>query len=402
LILTLSIHPIVRRQRLFQGFEGSDIMNQTRRRRLKFLAVITVALCVGCQRAEEVTVQRIPKNESGYQTLGNAPDSIGQSGLSVPARELSPEEISDRMMVAIYPLDSAMWFFKLNGSIADVEQLEGELIRFFETVEFKNGEPTWELPDSWKEGGERPMRFATLLVGEESAPLELAISSLPAPQDLLLNINRWLGQMSLPAIQQAELGACTKPLKSSIDGALLFDVNGQFGGGMMPGNMGMPAGTASAGRIAPVRKGDRSLATASLPTAQQPDGWDVGPTNIMVPLRYQKQEDDRQAQISITSLPAAANEWEPNVKRWAEEVGLLELSAEELASRTSTLEIDGLTGKRIRLIPDDPEKARGVVAGMVKQRDTAWFIKLSGDKQLVQDSESVLDELLSTIKWPAQ
>lgn len=367
---------------------------------LPLLIGMAAALSVGCQSEDPIIVQRIPKAESGYQALRNRsrssevsePDSLGKS-------ELQPEEITDRMIVAVYPLESAMWFFKLNGTIAEMENVETPLIQFFENVQFVDGNPKWELPENWSEGSARPMRFATLMVGGGPKSLELAISSLPAPQDLLLNVNRWLDQMSLSKIDSGDLGRFTKPLNSSIEGALVFDVSGRFGGGMMASSRGLASVDSSAERPRSSTISNSS-SSRTIPRAQKPTGWGDGPTNAMVPIRYQKEENDRKIQISIIPLPAAANEWEPNVNRWAGEVELSELSPEEFEKRTSAIEVDGIEGKMIRLIPHEDSNSRGTIAAMIKQADVAWFIKLSGDKQLVLDNESAFQDFLGTVKLP--
>lgn len=355
------------------------------------LVIVIAALTVasGCQPAEQITTQRSPKSESGYLANRNPAQLNNPGGLS-PAPPLTP----DRMLVAAYPLDSAMWFFKLNGTIEQIQSVEPEVIKFFESIEFADGSPKWELPPKWIKGQARPMRFATLRIGESKPPLEMAISDLPAPQDLLFNINRWRGQMSLPPIKQEELDSSKKPLKSKIDKSWLFDVNGRYQGSMMgqgmrppmQGNFDQPA----------------AISEPAPPQAKMPEGWEPGPTSAIVPLRFQKQIGSGTAQISVSRLPAAVNEWDPNVALWAEQVELQELTADQLKERTRAVEIDGVSGSLIRLIPDDESKAKGTIGVMVKHNEWAWFIKLTGDRKIVAENEETFIEFLKTIKLPSE
>jgi hypothetical protein len=361
------------------------------------LVLAALAVTCGCQPTEQITIQRIPKSESGY--LANRQTSqFGPAELKSPTGPLTPDQIKDRMLVAVYPLDSAMWFFKLNGTIDQVQSVEPEVLKFFESIEFDNESPKWELPEKWIKGEDRPMRFATLRIGNAEPPVELAISSLPSPQDLLLNINRWRDQMSLPAISRQELDSSTKPLKSKTEKAVLFDVKGRFKGGMLGQNMG----AVKRGPVAPATPTKDPIAqpTASV-QATAPSGWQPGQTSGMVPIRYQKQSDSGTAQISIIPLPAAANEWEPNVTRWAGEVELQDLTASQLKERTSPVQVDGASGSLVRLIPDVESKAKGTIGVMVKQDDLAWFVKLSGDRKIVAESEETFMEFLKTIKLPS-
>ncbi len=198
---------------------------------IRLLFLIAVLTATGCQPEESVTIQRVPKEQSGY--LSYRQNSAASQGGASAMVALTPEQMTDRMLVAIYPLESAMWFFKINGTMEQVKPWETELIEFFESIKFEAGPPKWELPENWTMGEARPMRFATLRIGAANPPLELSISSLPAPQDVLLNINRWRGQMGLSTIKQDQLEDATRPLKSNVDNAILFDVVGKFGGGMM-------------------------------------------------------------------------------------------------------------------------------------------------------------------------
>lgn len=69
------------------------------------------------------------------------------------------------------------------------------------------GAPAWTVPERWVTvPGERPMRFATFEVPDESGPIEVAVTQFPGHVGgELANINRWRGQMGLPAATEADL-----------------------------------------------------------------------------------------------------------------------------------------------------------------------------------------------------
>ncbi len=65
----------------------------------------------------------------------------------------------------------------------------------------------WTVPERWVTvPGERPMRLATFEIPDEAGPIEVAVTQFPGRVGgELANINRWRGQMGLPAAAEAEL-----------------------------------------------------------------------------------------------------------------------------------------------------------------------------------------------------
>jgi hypothetical protein len=354
----------------------------------------------GCRPEQEIVKHRIPKSQSGLEALQEPAQPIAQT----PTTEKRTP--TDRMVVAIFSLDDATWFFKLNGTIEQVEKTQSQWKPFLESVAFANGQPTWKLPEGWTEGDEKPMRFATLRIDDFDPPLELAISSLGSNQDLLLNVNRWRGQMGLSPISQSELDQDTSNLASPTQSAVLFDVVGNLSGG------GMMAPFANRGDVRPPFAGSNSSnvppristpppASDSKFRFDTPAGWELGATSGMVPVRLQTSVDGKKVQITVIGLPAAANRWEPNAQRWASQAGLDSLTDEELESLTSPIKIDGASGKLIKLINSTAD-SQAIIAGMVKRGETAWFVKLTGDEPLVSDSEATFGDFLKSLKFPAE
>ena len=297
------------------------------------------------------------------------------------------------MVVGLFELESATWFFKIIGPSEQVTQVEQEWKPFLSGVRFENGQPKWDLPKGWRMAKDRPMRFATLEFGDFDPPLELAISSLAANQDRLLNVNRWRGQLGLTEIDETGLQENLSQLGSAENAGLLFDAVGKSTGAMMPPFAGGPfSGQTPPGNVADTKSPGVLF--------DLPDGWIEGKISDMVPVRLQRTEGEETAQITVIPLPAAANEWEPNAQRWAREVGLTEMTVNELNEVTSQIEVDGKDGQLLNLSGVASESERSTIAGMVKYNGTAWFLKLSGDKQLVKENEDLFAEFLSSLKLP--
>ena len=296
------------------------------------------------------------------------------------------------MVVAVFQNPEATWFFKVSGPVEQVAAAEKSWRSFLETISFDGNTPSWDMPDNWAAGAEKPMRYATLKIGSFSPPLEMAISSLGPNQDLLLNANRWLGQIGLPPTNAESLNTTIAPIENENADYLLFDKTGQGSGKMTPPF----AGAAQPPRKPvqpPVRAPEQNV------SFETPKGWNAGPTNSMVKVRLTKEADGEKAQITVIEMPASANTWEPNVQRWQQQVGLGELSASQVTDRVSDISVGGVAGKIVDLVDMKSESDTGTIAAMVKQGDSAWFLKLSGDKSLVDANRESFESFLNTLQF---
>lgn len=70
------------------------------------------------------------------------------------------------------------------------------------------GEATWRAPSSWTAGPARAMRKGTYLFSGTAGQAELSITAFPGDVGgLAANINRWRGQIGLPALDEGSLRA---------------------------------------------------------------------------------------------------------------------------------------------------------------------------------------------------
>ena len=129
-----------------------------------------------------------------------------------------------------------------------------------------------------------------------------------------------------------------------------------------------------------------------------PKGWSAGKTSSLVQARFSKSTGDANAEITVIEMPADVNEWVPNVKRWAGQVGLNELTDQQLTARTTEIKVDQVDGKLVDLVADSDSK-QGVIAAMVKRKGSAWFFKLSGEKELVDQSRKEFETFMDSIRY---
>jgi hypothetical protein len=63
---------------------------------------------------------------------------------------------------------------------------------------------------------------------KDGAKAEVTVSVFPSDTGgALANVNRWRGQVGLPAVDEAGLAGCTSPLDPALPGAVLADLKGE-------------------------------------------------------------------------------------------------------------------------------------------------------------------------------
>jgi hypothetical protein len=205
--------------------------------RLTMLLVLSLAVVVGCQKREEITRYTVAKPLPLAPLANNSPHAAG----AIPDQPPSGEP-TDRTLAAIVPLVPQGWFFKLTGPTRAIATHEEAFTNFLKSVRFpSDGNPTWTLPEGWQQQAGNQIRYATLLIPADGKPLELSVTALPNSggdddEYVLVNVNRWRGQLRLPPIEKEQLSG--ESTKIALDGATATLVN--LVGHAAPNTMGRP------------------------------------------------------------------------------------------------------------------------------------------------------------------
>jgi len=168
------------------------------------ISLLLLGLSLGCDEAPSIVQHKVHKSRSGLEALRET-----KRPAMPPQQTPVTAATKNRMVVAVFDNPDKTWFFKVIGPVEQVNASEEQCRAFFDSVKFEDGQPQWDAPEQWSTGGPRKMRFATLLISgsdEESKPLELAVSSLGPNQNMLLNVNRWRGQLGLGKFTEDQLG----------------------------------------------------------------------------------------------------------------------------------------------------------------------------------------------------
>jgi hypothetical protein len=392
-------------------------------RRASALLVVVALIASGCGESEQIRTYNVPKEPKVEVAAAPASPAPVET---VPAA--TPGEPTDRMLTAVVPVDGQAWFFKVVGPVAVIEKHEKQLNDFFATIGVAaDGKPTWKLPAGWTEGGERPMRFATLLMPTDDKPLEVAISAASwpgTPVSVVANVNRWRGQLQLPPTDPVNVGKAIREIKAGDKTITIVDLRGRYTGGMMPpfaGGAGRATSPGAAPNLPPGHPpvepnqtappaASSQLPTPSVPKFTVPADWKQLPASGMRVAAFALGDAERRAEVTITPFslnagPRIADPFE-NTNMWRGAVGLPPVKKDDLPKYTDTIEIEGKPAIYVRVVPDSavPSESQikeATLAAMAKTGDQIWFIKFKGDRDVVTTQEDAFKTFLKSLRFPA-
>jgi hypothetical protein len=133
-------------------------------------------------------------------------------------------------------------------------------------------------------------------------------------------------------------------------------------------------------------------------TWKTPDGWtEVPPSEMRLASFKVAGANGKQADVSIVPLPGMAGTDDANVNRWRGQVGLSDVSSDELQKSAETVEAGGQPAQLY-----DIAGTTGRILGVIQHRDgMAWFYKMTGDADLVEQQKPAFVEFLKSLKFQA-
>lgn len=337
------------------------------------VALIVVGVLVGCDRDPAVRTYQVAKQESPNR----APtESTG---------EVAPG--TDRMLVGMVTQGARVWFIKTVGDAERIGSEADQLRALIEGLKFDDrGEPQWKLPPGWSELPGNGIRFATLMSGEAGTGIEVTVISLPAPQDVLGNVNRWRGQLGLGAIDAAELDQFVDTISGDGFEAHWIDLTGSFAAsrGMAP----------FAGGAQPPRSEPKTAAAAPASEYEVPPHWQPGRIGGMRKAAFQVEGGEGTAEITVITLGAAGGSLLPNVNRWRGQIGLGEVTEAELQSLVTQLNAGSIEADYVQLVGEVDGQPTSLFAVTAIHENRAWFFKIMGDSPVVEAEKEAFERFV--------
>ncbi len=364
----------------------------------RFRGVMLLASLVlaGCGGAEEIRHYKVPKPEILF-----AENHVSADVVADAEDATAP---TDRLLGAIVPRGADTWYFKMTGPMDLVAVQEKAFRTLIESLAFESpgSAPRWVLPESWQEDEGTGQRQATLSVQVEGKKLEVSVIRLgtsPSPQAILDNVNRWRRQMHLAPLEQAQLEDETELLELTDGTAVLVNLIGNFSSGSM--------GTASLSQTRPgaspkavpkpASDGGKSGVKYDMPA-----NWVSQPPVTFSLLAFEVTDGDKSAKITVSALRGSAGGLLANVNRWFGQAGLPPISADDLAKKTEKLDVSGISGIYAEAIGAAGQGSDKAIVGWIGlQGGQTWFVKMSGDPQLVRAQVDTFRTFMKTLKFNA-
>jgi hypothetical protein len=304
----------------------------------------------------------------------------------------------------------------------------------------------WTLPEGWTEVAPGAMSIASFKAsGQNGAQAEVSVVPLPgnAGGDTA-NVNRWRGQVGLPAATADELQKMGEAVQVGDQSATLYDVVGndnakrilgviQERSGTtwffkMTGDAGLveqqkpeftaflksltfstapqpealPPGHPSIGgadQTAPMMSAEP--AGAGKPALTVPAGWQEVPAAQFLLAEYSiAGANGAKAEVNVAQLSGNGGGVLANVNRWRGQIGLDPVDEISLAKVTTTVAVTGGQATFVDMTGNDMSgQAVRLVAAIVPMGDQTWFYKLMGDDKIVAGQKDAFTQFVQTARY---
>ena len=167
-------------------------------------------------------VQLPPANSADSEiiSVGNDPAKLFEF---VSATPMIDGKFRKRILIAELTRGETSWFFKMTGEDSSVTSQKETFLQFLKSVSFDEAAPAqntaaalpatpndnansiWTVPAGWQPQPSSQFLFAQFLIADGAARAEVNVSELAGEGGgLMANVNRWRGQLGLPAVAQEE------------------------------------------------------------------------------------------------------------------------------------------------------------------------------------------------------
>jgi hypothetical protein len=140
-------------------------------------------------------------------------------------------------------------------------------------------------------------------------------------------------------------------------------------------------------------------------TWKTPDGWTEVPAGEMRVASFKIQgPDGKQADVSVIPLPGlSASIDDANVNRWRGQLGLSPVSSEELKKTAESVQAGGQPAQLYDIAGTNPGSGSAErILGVIQHRDdAAWFFKMTGDADLVEQQKGAFVAFLNSVQFGA-
>lgn len=332
-----------------------------------------------------------------------------QSGLdkepfvaALDAPQTNQPAVPSRMLAAMVDRPEATYFLKAMGPVDAIATIEQDFDGILQSLKFGATTPIqWTLPEGWTEvEGGAAFRLATL-----TAPngMTVAVTSLTPGQDLLLNINRWQGQIGLPNISEDQIDV----ERLQVDGqeVIFYDKAGNGTNNSMapaaPPAIAQPsASRAATSPQGPAQPGENGRPVIPFQLPAPETGWVVvEPTGSKI-LRWEKETEAGTSTFEVHRFPAEP-ELQMMLSIWAAGIGVQPPTVDQVDGAVEKVEIAGTPSDMIQLpIESTPDATQKMVVARRVEGPDAWYFKWQGPTTDMEEMNQAIRDFLAQIQSP--
>lgn len=292
----------------------------------------------------------------------------------------------------------------------------------------------WQTPDGWKEVPPGEMRVASFKVsGRDGTQADVSVIPLPgAAGGDLSNVNRWRGQVGQAPVSAEELRKLAQVVELAGQSATLFEQNGDNAEGVptrilaviqrrddMAWFFKMTGDNNLVAQQKPVfveflksfhfATGETATAqpatpppSAGRPQWVAPSGWKEVPGGQFLVAKFAiAGEGNAQAAVNVSSSAGDGGGLAANVNRWRKQLGLGEISNDEIARAARSIETTSGKATLVEMSGKDARSGQpaALVGAMVSQPGQAWFYKLMGDAKVVAAQKDEFARFVQEVKY---
>lgn len=348
-----------------------------------FICAMMLVVIAGCNRTDPIVTYTVP---------------------TVVPQELQPGK--ERMLAAMLPKGDQVWFYKVTGPEDSIASVESEFRGLVEATEFTDGAPALaNLPDGWRLGPEKAMRFATINVPTPDNQLNISVSQLGRNEDwdeqVKLNVNRWRGQLGLsPSEDKWAEGVEFDVAAADAKGIWVDLVGDPSSGGapmMAPFAGGMADGPKS--KIPQTPPDDVAMEADPRVKFDRPEGWRDGRMSSMRMAAFNVGPEDSLAELTV--IPAGGD-LRGNVARWLGQVREEQVPDEvvdKALAEAKVVEVAGRSGQRFFLSGEDATSGTVIDATIVPMDGgMSLFVKMTGPAKTVTEQSEAITSFLESLE----
>ena len=383
---------------------------------------------VGCSPRYEARVYDAPKTETEF--VREPPAMATSPRQSPPMMGASTIPLSERRILgAVIPYKDVAYFLKATDKTERLALAESDFRTVVErfAIDTEKREMNFQLPENWTskwrdDGGQFNVIAEFNVKAGSGEPIKFTVTELSKPADvaawdsyLLVNINRWRGQLQLP---ETDLVAIRNELPSiKREGfalpATIFDATGagnaaSTGAGTAASTgAGTAASTGASTAASPPAPASAILPTPESPLKlayEKPDSWEIQAAKPFRLATFKIANSERSGEV-VVSL--AKDSPVPNAEMWFEQVlqrddkAIIRPLATKSVNEAEEIQAGTRPGKLYSIRSGDEATAPVLLVAAIPtgENELCLFVKLKSDLRTSEEQKSNLLSFVNSLRW---